>query len=205
MKGSQKDLKIMNNTLTYIPIAVLGFGTPILAQQDKAEMEKNVSKEMKKEMKAEKKEKKAEKKEMAADEKEKMSIIDTALANEDLSILVTAVKAAGLVEALSGEGPITVFAPTNAAFEKLPEGTVEMLLKPENKEKLVEILKYHAVGGKVMSADLETAEVKTLNGEPIAVVVTDDEVSIDGAEVLTADVVASNGVVHVIDTVLLPE
>ena len=152
----------MKKTLNFIPIILLGVSTPLLAEPETkqtAQAEKEMSSE-KEEMASEK-----EEEEMEAKEEPKMSIIDTALANEDMSILVKAVKAAGLVEALSGEGPLTIFAPTNEAFEKLPEGTLEMLMEPENKEKLVAILKLHAVDGKVMSADLETTEVETLGGE----------------------------------------
>ena len=179
----------MKKTLKYIPIVVLGISAPLFAED-------SATKELTEE---------TAEKEMASEEQPKMSIIDTALANEELSTLVTAVKAAGLVEALSGEGPMTVFAPTNEAFEKLPEGTLEMLLKPENKEKLVAILMFHAVDGKVMSTDLATSEVKTLNGAPVNVVVAEEKVTVDGATVINADVETSNGVVHVIDTVLLPE
>ena len=191
----------MKKTLNSLPFVAVAFASPIFAE----EMDSKETKEAPKEMAAE--EKPSE--EMASEEKSEeaptMTILDTALNNEDLSILATAVKAAGLVDALNAEGPITVFAPTNEAFEKLPEGTLEMLLEPENKEKLVKILKFHAVGGKVMAADLTTTEVETLNGDSVSVVVTDGKPTIGGAEVLNADVSASNGVVHVIDTVLLPE
>jgi uncharacterized surface protein with fasciclin (FAS1) repeats len=119
--------------------------------------------------------------------------------------LVAAVKAAGLVETLQGKGPFTVFAPTDEAFAKLPAGTVESLLKPENKEKLVAILTYHVVPGKVMAADVKTAQVKTVNGKELSVKVADGKVTVDKANVVKTDVAASNGVIHVIDAVVIPE
>jgi len=131
-------------------------------------------------------------------------IVDVAAGNESFSTLVAAVKAAGLVETLKGDGPFTVFAPTNEAFAKLPEGTVADLLKPENKEKLVAILTYHVVAGKVMAADVKAGEVATVQGSK-ATLTTDGGVKIDGAKVVTADIAASNGVIHVIDTVILPK
>ena len=137
---------------------------------------------------------------------EKMDIVDTAAGNEIFSTLVAAVKAADLVDALKSEGPFTVFAPTNEAFEKLPEGTVESLLQPENKEKLIAILKYHVVSGKVMAGDVvELDSAKTLQGQKISIQVEDGTVMIDNAKVVKADVNCSNGVVHVIDTVILPK
>ena len=132
------------------------------------------------------------------------NIVEIAAGNDDFSTLVAAVTAGGLAETLSGEGPFTVFAPTNAAFEKLPEGTVEDLLKPENKEKLVSILTYHVVPAKVMAADVSAGEVATVNGA-MAEISTEDGVMIDGAKVVQTDIKASNGVIHVIDTVILPE
>jgi uncharacterized surface protein with fasciclin (FAS1) repeats len=132
-------------------------------------------------------------------------IVDTAAGNPDFSTLVAAVKAAGLVDTLKGAGPFTVFAPTNAAFAKLPAGTVESLLKPENKDKLVAILTYHVVPGKVMAADIsgKKMEVKTVQGTTADIDATNG-VKIDGATVTGADVAASNGVIHVIDTVIMP-
>jgi len=118
--------------------------------------------------------------------------------------LVAAVKAAGLVETLQGHGPFTVFAPTDEAFAKLPKGTVEELLKPENKDKLVAILTYHVVAGKVMAADVKTMKAKTVNGKELNVNVANGTVTINGAKVLKTDVAASNGVIHVIDTVVIP-
>lgn len=132
------------------------------------------------------------------------TIVEAAAGNKDFSTLVAAVKAAGLVDVLSSEGPFTVFAPTNAAFEKLPEGTVETLLKPENKEKLIAILKYHVVAGKVMAADVKTMEVPTVQGGKAKVVVADGKVTIDKANVVATDIVTGNGVIHVIDSVILP-
>lgn len=136
------------------------------------------------------------------------NIVEIASANKDFSTLVTAVKAAGLVETLSGKGPFTVFAPTNEAFAKLPKGTVEDLLKPENKAKLTAILTYHVVGAKVMAADaikMDGKSAKTVNGQEIAIKVKDGKVMVNDATVTTADIVASNGVIHVIDSVLLPK
>ncbi len=130
-------------------------------------------------------------------------IVDTAVAAGGFETLVAAVKAAGLVEALKGEGPFTVFAPTDAAFAKLPEGTVADLLKPENKAKLAAILTYHVVPGKVMAADVSTMKAKTLNGAEASIVVADG-VKIDAANVVKTDIVCSNGVIHVIDAVILP-
>ena len=118
--------------------------------------------------------------------------------------LVAAVKAAGLVETLQGKGPFTVFAPTDEAFAKLPEGTVASLLKPENKAKLVSILTYHVVPGKVMAADVKTMKAKTVNGKELSIKVEDGKVTVDGAKVIKTDVAAKNGVIHVIDSVVLP-
>ncbi len=137
-----------------------------------------------------------------ADDKD---IVGVASANGSFKTLVAAVKAAGLVETLQGKGPFTVFAPTDEAFGKLPAGTVESLLKPENKEKLVGILTYHVVSGKVMAADVKSGMVKTVNGKELTVKAWDGKVSVDGAKVTAADVAASNGVIHVIDTVVLPK
>jgi uncharacterized surface protein with fasciclin (FAS1) repeats len=131
-------------------------------------------------------------------------IVDVAAGNANFSTLVTAVKAAGLVDTLKGAGPFTVFAPTNEAFAKLPAGTVESLLKPENKEKLVAVLTYHVVAGKVMAADVKAGKVATVQGSK-ATLATEGGVTIDGAKVVTADVAADNGVIHVIDAVILPK
>lgn len=131
------------------------------------------------------------------------TVVDIALNSPDHTTLVAAVKAAGLVETLSGPGPFTVFAPTNAAFAKLPAGTLEDLLKPQNKQKLVDILTYHVVAGKVMAKDVKPGAVKTVNGET-AMLATKGGVTIDKAKVVAADLTADNGVVHVIDTVILP-
>jgi uncharacterized surface protein with fasciclin (FAS1) repeats len=134
----------------------------------------------------------------------KMDIVDTAVKAGQFNTLVAAVKAAGLVDTLKGDGPFTVFAPTDAAFAKLPDGTIAELLKPENKDKLVAILTYHVVAGKVMAADVKTAEVKTVNGKAVAIKVTDEMVTVGGAKVIKTDIVTSNGVIHVIDSVVLP-
>ena len=133
------------------------------------------------------------------------SIVELAAGNDDLSTLVAAVKAAGLVGVLSGDGPYTVFAPTNAAFAKLPEGTVESLLKPENKDQLTAILTYHVVSGKVKAADVvKLGSAKTVEGSSVTITATDAGVKVDAANVIMTDIVASNGVVHVIDSVLMP-
>jgi uncharacterized surface protein with fasciclin (FAS1) repeats len=133
------------------------------------------------------------------------TVVDVAAGNPDFSTLVAAVNAAGLVEALSAPGPITVFAPTNAAFAKLPAGTVETLLKPENKQKLVDILKYHVVAGKVLSSDLQDGQkAPTLLGKTVKISLHTG-VTVNASNVIKADLETSNGVIHVIDTVLLPE
>ena len=131
-------------------------------------------------------------------------IVAVAAGAGSFNTLVAAVKAAGLVETLQGAGPFTVFAPSDEAFAKLPKGTVEDLLKPENKEKLVAILTYHVVAGKVMAADVKTMKAKTVNGKELDIKVADGHVTVDGAKVVKTDVAASNGVIHVIDTVVLP-
>lgn len=133
-------------------------------------------------------------------------IVDTAIASGSFNTLVAAVKAADLVETLKGEGPFTVFAPTDEAFAKLPEGTVESLLQPENKDKLRSILTYHVVSGKVMAADVvKLSEAATVNGQKVAIVAEDGKVAVDGANVVQTDIEASNGVIHVIDAVILPK
>lgn len=139
------------------------------------------------------------------DDMAKPTIVEIAAGNDDFSTLVAAVKAAGLVDVLSGEGPFTVFAPTNAAFAKLPAGTVETLLKPENKDQLVAVLTYHVVPGKVMAAQVvELDSATTVQGESVSISVTDAGVMVDGATVTKTDIEASNGVIHVIDSVILP-
>jgi len=132
-------------------------------------------------------------------------IVETAVSAGQFNTLVAAVEAAGLVEVLKGDGPFTVFAPTDEAFAALPEGTVEDLLKPENKDKLVAILTYHVVPGKVMSGDIagQTLEVASVEGSSLSINATDG-VKIDNANVVSADIETSNGVIHVIDTVVLP-
>lgn len=132
-------------------------------------------------------------------------IVDTAVAAGSFNTLVAAVKAAGLVETLKGPGPFTVFAPTDDAFAKLPKGTLDDLLKPENKAKLTSILTYHVVPGKVMAADVvKLKKAKTVQGSEITVTVKDKKVMVDKANVVKTDVTASNGVIHVIDTVIMP-
>ena len=134
-----------------------------------------------------------------------MDIVDTAVDAGSFGTLVAAVQAAGLVETLKGEGPFTVFAPTDAAFAALPEGTVENLLKPENKDQLVAVLTYHVLSGKVMSGDIAGKELSaaTVQGSELDIDATDG-VTVDGANVVTADIETSNGVIHVVDAVLLP-
>jgi uncharacterized surface protein with fasciclin (FAS1) repeats len=136
----------------------------------------------------------------------KKDIVDVAAENGSFNTLVAAIKAAGLVDTLKGKGPFTVFAPTDEAFAKLPEGTVEMLLEPENKDKLAAILTYHVVSGKVMSTDVVKIDSATsVQGEMLMVEVVAGSVMINNAKVIMADVKTSNGVIHVIDTVLMPK
>lgn len=133
----------------------------------------------------------------------KSDIVDTAVKAKSFKTLVAAVEAAGLVETLKGKGPFTVFAPTDEAFAKLPEGTVEKLL--EDKDKLTAILTYHVVPGAVLAKDVvKLEEAKTVQGGKVKVKVDEDQVFINGAKVVKADIVCGNGVIHVIDSVLLP-
>ena len=131
-------------------------------------------------------------------------IVAVASSVGSFNTLVAALKAAGLVETLQGPGPFTVFAPIDEAFAKLPAGTVESLLKPENKEKLIAILTYHVVPGKVMAA-VRTMSARTVNGQDLAISVGAGGVMVNNAHVVATDVAASNGVIHVIDTVVLPQ
>lgn len=133
------------------------------------------------------------------------SIVGIAAGNPDFSTLVAAVKAADLAGALGGDGPFTVFAPVNSAFDKLPSDAVADLLKPENKAKLQDILKYHVVPGKVMASDVKPGEVVMLNGKKSALSVKDGAVMIDGAKIIKTDVAADNGVIHIIDSVIMPK
>jgi uncharacterized surface protein with fasciclin (FAS1) repeats len=133
-------------------------------------------------------------------------IVDTAVTAGNFNTLAAALKAADLVDTLKGPGPFTVFAPTDAAFAKLPAGTLENLLKPENKTKLQAILTYHVVPGKVMSKDvMKMKSAKTVNGASIAIKTMNGAVMVNNARVTSADIAASNGVIHVIDMVLLPK
>jgi uncharacterized surface protein with fasciclin (FAS1) repeats len=144
-------------------------------------------------------------KESALEESQDKNIVTLASETSSLSTLVKAVKAAGLVETLSGEGPFTVFAPTNDAFAALPEGTLDNLLKPENKDMLTKILTYHVVPGKVMASDLEDGQmVTTVAGEQAEISLSDGGAMVNEAGVAQADIEASNGVVHVIDAVIMP-
>ena len=137
--------------------------------------------------------------------KMKKDIVDTAVAAGQFETLAAALGAADLVDTLTGEGPYTVFAPTDEAFAKMPAGTVETLLKPENRDQLVAILTYHVVAGKVKAADVvKLSEATTVNGATIAITVTDGGVRVNDANVIATDIKASNGVIHVIDRVILP-
>ena len=143
---------------------------------------------------------------MTANGADKKDIVDTAVAAGSFKTLVAAVQAAGLVETLKGEGPFTVLAPTDEAFAKLPKGTVESLLKPENKAKLVAVLTYHVIPGKAMAKDVvKLTEAKTVQGSSVKVTVKDGAVKVDGANVVKTDIETSNGVIHVIDAVILPK
>ncbi|MDE0754890.1 MAG: fasciclin domain-containing protein [Woeseiaceae bacterium] len=134
-----------------------------------------------------------------------MDIVDTAVAAGQFNTLAAALDAADLIATLKGDGPFTVFAPTDEAFAKLPAGTVESLLKPENRDQLVAILTYHVVSGKVMAKDVvNLSEAKTVNGSDLSIKVMDGKVRINDATVVAADVATSNGVIHVVDTVILP-
>ncbi len=133
-------------------------------------------------------------------------LVDTAVDAGSFKTLAAALQAADLVDTLKGEGPYTVFAPSDEAFAKLPEGTVDSLLKPENKQKLVDILTYHVVSGKVTAEQvMGMSEAETVNGQAIAISASDDTVRVNDATVVQADVMADNGVIHVIDTVLMPK
>jgi len=133
-------------------------------------------------------------------------IVDTAVANGSFTTLAKALTAAGLVDTLKGKGPFTVFAPTDAAFAKLPAGTLDSLLKPENKAKLQRVLTYHVVPGKVTAADVvKLHSAKALSGDAIGITVEGSTVKVDNAHVTATDVMASNGVIHVIDSVILPK
>lgn len=137
--------------------------------------------------------------------KKDKDIVEVAVAAGSFNTLAAALQAAGLVDTLKGDGPFTVFAPTDDAFAALPEGTVENLLKPENRDQLVEILTYHVVPGKVLAADVVKLEkAKTVNGSDVKIKVADGSVNVDNATVVKTDIGASNGVIHVIDSVILP-
>lgn len=144
--------------------------------------------------------------EMSGSEAAKIDIVDTAVAAGQFNTLAAALEAADLITTLKGDGPFTVFAPTDEAFAKLPEGTVASLLEPENRDQLVAILTYHVVAGEVMAKDVvKLSEATTVNGADVAIKVMDGKVHINNATVIAADVTSSNGVIHVIDTVLLPQ
>jgi len=132
------------------------------------------------------------------------NLVEIAQGNPDFNTLVKAVIAADLVSTLQGQGPFTIFAPTNEAFAKLPPQTLADLLKPENKAKLAAILTYHVVAGKVLAADVKTSKVKTVNGKELDIKVNGSDVTVNGVKVIKTDIVGSNGVIHVIDGVLVP-
>lgn len=132
-------------------------------------------------------------------------IVEVAASAGSFKTLVAAVQAAGLVDVLKGDGPLTVFAPTDAAFAKLPTGTVENLLKPENKDKLISVLTYHVVPGRVTAGEVvKLSSAKTVNGRALRINAKDGKVMVDNARVTTTDIAASNGIIHVIDSVVLP-
>jgi len=131
-------------------------------------------------------------------------IVSVATGAGNFKTLIAAIKAAGLLETLQGKGPFTLFAPTDEAFAKLPAGTLDELLKPENKAKLAGLLSYHVVPGKVMAADVKTMKAKTVNGQELSLKVEGKSVMCDGAKVLKADIAATNGVIHAIDAVVMP-
>src|SRR3954471_14809673 len=137
---------------------------------------------------------------------EKKDVVDTAVGAGSFKTLAAALQAAGLVDTLKGEGPFTVMAPTDEAFAKLPAGTVDTLLKPENKEKLVAILTYHVVPGKVTAKDvMKLHEATTVNGKDVKIMADGGKVMVDNANVVKTDIACSNGVIHVIDSVILPQ
>ena len=136
---------------------------------------------------------------------DKKDIVDTAVAAGQFSTLAAALDAAGLIDTLKGDGPFTVFAPTDEAFANLPEGTVENLLKPENRDQLIAVLTYHVVPGKVKAEQVVTLDsATTVNGADVTISVADSGVQVDDANVIKTDIAASNGVIHVIDAVILP-
>jgi uncharacterized surface protein with fasciclin (FAS1) repeats len=184
-----------------------GKGTP----DDQSDEMAKASQEMDKKKKSGEKKWDEEKKKAEETAKKEMdkakkggTIVEVAAKAGDFNTLVSAIKAAGLVDTLSGDGPFTVFAPTDAAFKKLPEGTLDSLLKPANKGKLQSILTYHVLSGKVMAADVEPGMVSTVEGSDAELAVSDGSVTYAGATVTKTDIKASNGVIHVIDTVVMP-
>ena len=191
--SSAKPIKIMKKLFTTATVAAVAFAG-VSALQAEEKMDKADAPAME------------EKAEMEAKDMSKENIVEIASGMNNFTTLVAAVKSADLAETLSGEGPYTVFAPTNEAFEKLPEGTVDDLLKPENKEKLQKILKFHVVPGKIMAADVKTMAAETAAMDKVGVVVEEDgTVTYGGQKVIKTDIVASNGVIHWIDGVAMPE
>jgi uncharacterized surface protein with fasciclin (FAS1) repeats len=140
------------------------------------------------------------------DQAKKSDIVETAKAEGSFKTLAAALKGAGLVDTLKGKGPFTIFAPTDEAFAKLPKGTLDSLLQPENKEKLVAILTYHVVPGTLMAADIAKAKTaKTVNGESLTIKISGDSVMVNNAKVTKPDIACTNGVIHVVDAVLIPK
>lgn len=140
-----------------------------------------------------------------ADHHQSADLVDTAVKAGGFDAFIATAKAAGLLDALQGEGPLTVFAPTDQAFDKLPKDTLESLLKPENKGKLASLLKYHVVSGRHPAAELAERKVlKTLLGQTLSIAANDEGITVNKAEVVKRDILASNGIIHVIDTVILP-
>ena len=136
----------------------------------------------------------------------KKDIVDTAVSAGQFKTLAAALDAAGLIDTLKGDGPFTVFAPTDEAFAKLPDGTVESLLMPENRDQLIAVLTYHVVAGKVKAADVVNLDqATTVNGADVTITVADNGVQVDNANVIATDIGASNGIIHVIDAVILPQ
>ncbi|MEA5533699.1 fasciclin domain-containing protein [Crocosphaera sp. XPORK-15E] len=184
-----------------LTIAIVGSLSPVMADQVKPSESPAMTKNEKPEVMEDETEKESPM--IKEDTKAYMNLVETAIAAENFETLVAAIKAAGLVETLSGEGPFTVFAPTDEAFAALGEETLKDLLKPENKAKLTAILTYHVVPGMVMSKDLEKGDVTTVEGSMVKIDLT-DSVKVNDATVVKADIITSNGVIHVIDKVILP-
>ncbi|NEO57856.1 MAG: fasciclin domain-containing protein [Okeania sp. SIO3B5] len=188
--NNQNSLNIVKKAIAILGLVVTGtfFGLPAVANFSQKSLTQSVANQP-----------------LQIADSHSKDIVATAAEAGQFNTLAAALKAAGLVETLQGEGPFTVFAPTDEAFAALPAGTLEKLLLPQNKDKLVEILTYHVVPGKVMSGDLESGMVKTVEGSEVNIDVSDAGVKVGDAKVVKADVAASNGIIHVIDTVIIPD